>query len=180
MHKSLLVLLLTAFLFAPGCLVVSKISYSIQMKTKTTGTVKVKFHDVRSDAIGNKEFEDDKKNLFDYLLKSEDFASSMQSEGKTITSRRLELYENKLNGIAVYNFTDIEKIEGIRFRDGYYYLTLQAEDSVLYTNGEIISTEDYKRIIWTEGTKSLEFEIQSGQVLQDTRDLAPVYKSLPK
>lgn len=180
MPKFIVVLLAVLFILTPGCLVVSKISYSIQMKTKTTGTVKVKFHDIRSDAIGNKEFEDDKKNLFEYLLKSEDFSNSMQSEGKTITSRRLEIYDNKLNGIAVYNFNDIEKIEGIRYRDGYYFLTLQAEDSVLYTNGEILSTEDYKRIIWADGTKTLEFEIQSGQVMQDTRDLAPVYKSLPK
>ncbi|MCE1189099.1 MAG: hypothetical protein LWX56_08145 [Ignavibacteria bacterium] len=179
--KKLYALILAVAIFSlPGCLVVSKVSYSISMKTKKTGTVSVKFFDIRSDAPGNREFEDDKKNLFDYMLKSDDFLYSMKSEGKNVTSRKLDVYDNKLNGVAIYDFTDIEKIEGIRFNEGYYYLTLQAEDSVLYTNGEIIKNDEYQRIIWKEGTPKLEFEFQSGQAVQETRDLISIFRSLPK
>jgi hypothetical protein len=175
-------LLIISFLLGvtQGCLVVEKVSYSIEMKSKTNGTATIVFYDIRSDAIGNNEFEDDKDLLFNNLLKSDDFAASMKQEGKTIKSRALEIRDEKLTATGVYDFADVERIEGIRFQDGYYFLTLQTEEEVLSTNGEIMTNPDYKRIIWKEGTRVLKFEIKSGQIIQDTRDLVPVFRELQK
>ncbi len=172
MNFRILPLVLCAFLL-PGCLIVSKISYHISVGEDRSGSAVVTFHDIRSDAIGNKEFEEDRKNLFEYILKSDEFVNSLQLEGKFIKSRDLKISEGKLTGVAKYDFNDVEKIEGIRHQDGLYYLTLQSDDKVLSTNGEMVSTGDYKRIIWRDSATELLFEIESGQVQQKTRDLTP-------
>jgi hypothetical protein len=169
-------LLLLAFLL-PGCLVVSKISYHIVVDKDGKGTALVTFHDIRSDAVGNKEFEEDKKNLFDFILKSDDFVNSLKLEGKFVKSRNLKMLDGKLTGIGEYRFDDIEKIEGIRHKDGLYYLTLQSDDTVLSTNGDTVSSGEYKRIIWRDDMKELKFEIESGQVQQRTRDLSKFLKA---
>jgi hypothetical protein len=175
MNTRLLPFILLVFLF-PGCLVVSKISYHIIVDKEGHGTALVTFNDIRSDAVGNKEFEEDKINLFDYILKSDDFVSSLKLEGKFVKSRNLKLIEGKLTGIGEYEFNDIEKIEGIRHKDGLYYLTLQNEDSVLTTNGDIVSGPEYKRIIWRDDVRELKFEMESGQLQQKTRDLSKFLK----
>ena len=177
MKRFLIISILFSFLLFQGCLIVYKISYHIEMKSPKKGTVTVSFADIRSDAIGNKEFEEDKNNLFEYLLKSGDFPESMKLEGKFIKERKLKNNNGKLDGKAVYDFNDIEKVEGFRFQDGFYYLTLQSEDSVLTTNGEVLRGDGYKRIMWSADAKVLEFEMLSGQVPQQTRDLSPFYKS---
>lgn len=172
MNFRIIAILLCALLL-PGCLVVSKISYHISVSNDHSGSAVVTFHDIRSDAVGNKEFEEDRKNLYEYILKSDEFVNSLQLEGKFIKSRDLKIIDGKLTGIAGYDFNDVEKIEGIRHQDGLYYLTLQGDDKVLSTNGEIVTTGDYKRIIWRDSVTDLLFEIESGQVQQKTRDLSP-------
>jgi len=176
MKRFFLFIILLGFITLPGCLIVSKVSYHIAMKDSKQGTVTVSFYDIKSDAIGNKEFEEDKKHLFEHMLKSEEFIESMRFDGKFVKDRKLELKNGMLNGTAVYDFSDIEKVEGFRLQEGFYFLTLQSEDSVLTTNGQIVQTEAYKRIIWPSDTKVLEFEILSGLVPQQTRELAPFYQ----
>ncbi len=174
----ILSLIVLSIAFA-GCLVVSKVSYHIVLKDKQSGTATVTFHNIRSDAIGNKEFEEDKRKLFKYFLTSDEFAGSLEQEGRFIKSRNLDVVDGKLTGVVEYAFNDIEKIESIRYDGGLYYLTLQSDDEVVSTNGDIISTDQYKRIIWREGVKELKFEIASGQSQQRTRDLAPFLKKTP-
>jgi len=146
------------------------------MNSARKGTVTVSFSDIRSDAIGNKEFAEDRANLFDYMLKSTDFPASMKMEGKIIKDRKLTVTDGKLNGQAIYDFNDIEKVEGFRLQDGFCYLTLQTEDSVLTTNGEVLRGDGYKRIMWSGDAKKIEFEILSGQTAEQTRDLVPYYR----
>ncbi len=158
------------FLFS-GCLVVEKVHYRIVMDNEMKGNVEVTFYNIRSDAIGNKEFQEDKKNLFEYALNSSEFISEMAGEGKHITSRKLFEKEGKLNGVMNYNFDDISRVEGIRFQDGFYFLTMQVEDSIVTTNGEVVKTDEYKRIMWKAETKEMIFEILSGNTPAKARDL---------
>lgn len=154
-------LIIIIMILSPGCLVIDKISYEINLTTEVGGTVTVQFSNIQSDAIGEREFEEDKKNLFEYILKSEDFVSSMELEGKFIKDRKLSIDENKLNGKIVYDFEDIRKVEGIQYDGEFYYLTLQVEDSIITTNGELIISDEYKRIMWDKGTRQLSFEVYS-------------------
>lgn len=176
--KKFLFLMIVALFFSPGCLVIYKISYSIEMKSEKKGTATVKFYDIRSDAIGNRELEEDKKNLFDYLYRSSDIIESLKSEGKHLMKRTLDVSDNKLNGLAVYDFDDINKVEGIRYESGLYYLTLQTEDSVLSTNGSIESNPLYKRIIWSGDAKKLQFEILADKPERSTRELVSHFRKL--
>ncbi len=176
--KKLLLLVLLSLLFTPGCLVIYKISYSLDMKSEKKGTATVRFYDIRSDAIGNREFEEDKKNLFEYLYKSNEIIESLRSEGKYLLKRNLEVSNNKLNGLAVYDFDDIDKVEGIKYESGLYYLTLQTEDSVISTNGSLEQKQEYKRIIWSGNEKTLRFEILADKPERQTRDLVSHFKKL--
>jgi hypothetical protein len=45
------------------------------------------------------------------------------------------------------------------YEDGFYFLTLTLEDSVLSTNGQLITSKDRKRILWDNSFKQLKFEI---------------------
>jgi len=176
--KKLLIPVLLSLLFTPGCLVIYKVSYSLEMKNESQGKATVRFYDIRSDAIGNREFEEDKKNLFEYLYKSGEIIQSLKSEGKVLQKRYLEVNNNKLNGLAVYDFDDINKVEGIKYDSGLYYLTLQTEDSVLSTNGSIEHKAEYKRIIWSGNEKLLQFEILADKPERITRDLVSHFKKL--
>lgn len=173
LNRFLLIILVLLF---PGCLVIDKISYDINLATEFGGTVTVKFNNIQSDAIGEKEFEEDKKNLFEYILKSEDFVSSMEFEGKFIKDRKLSLDENKLNGKIIYDFEDIRKVEGIQFDGEFYYLTMQVEDSIIATNGELIISDEYKRIMWEKGTRQLSFEVYSDNGEKKLKSLSVFYK----
>ncbi|NUN08479.1 MAG: hypothetical protein HUU54_04810 [Ignavibacteriaceae bacterium] len=176
--KKLLFLLIAVLVFSPGCLVIYKINYTIEMKTEKKGTATVRFYDIRSDAIGNREFEEDKKNLFEYLYRGGEIIESLKSEGKYLMKRTLDVNDNKLNGVAVYDFDDINKVEGIRYESGLYYLTLQTEDSVLTTNGSIEYNPLYKRIIWSGDAKKLQFEILADKPERNTRELVSHFRKL--
>ncbi len=82
-----------------------------------------------------------------------------------------------LDGKAEYAFNDINKVEGIRFEDGFYYLTLALDDSVISTNGQIIKSKEYKRILWDKSIKVLKFEMYSSGFDDNTfKALAQFYK----
>lgn len=176
MKKTLLPILILIITQSYGCLVVEKIDFSIELKTDGSGTAVLEFSDIRSDAIGNNEFDEDKNLLFDYIIKSEDFLKSMKDEGKTIASREIFAEEDKLNGRIVYTFSDLSKVEGLRKEGGFIYLTMQLEDSIITTNGDIVTTAEYKRIIWEDTAKNLQFSVLSAEPERVTRPLLPYYK----
>lgn len=168
--------LIISFFFS-GCLIFHKVSYEIQLEGPKSGTVSIEITDIRSDAQTEEEFDEDKERLFGYMMESEDFISIMKSEGKNIKSRELILREDTLIGRAVYNFENVDKIEGIVFEEGFYHLTLPLEDSILTTNGEIIKSKNYKRIIWDQSHKVLKFEMLSFSFDNGKyKGMAPFYK----
>jgi len=173
--RSFFILSIAALSFS-GCLVYQKVSYEIAVDGKKSGEAKVTFYDLKSDALGNKEFNEDKDNLFNKLLKSEEFVFSQKSEGKEVTDRRLFLKDKKLNGEVSFKFLDVNVVEGIQFQDGYYFLTIQEGDSIISTNGTIMPAKNFKRIIWGENEKVLKFEMLTDVNLDDLRELAPFYK----
>jgi hypothetical protein len=154
--------LFTLFFFASifyGCLIFNKISYTIKIDKDTTGTATVLVSDIRSDASAGSNLEADKKNLFEYIYKSDDFINQMKDEGKTITNRELFLRGDTLLGKTDFSFRSIFNVEKIQYQDGFYFLTLTLDDSVLTTNGQIIYSKDHKRILWDNSFKTLKFEM---------------------
>ncbi|MDP4176575.1 MAG: hypothetical protein Q8933_21530 [Bacteroidota bacterium] len=145
--------------FLNGCLVGHKISYEIVSDKSGKGTARVTYTDIRSDAQNDREFDEDKKNLFDYMQKSSRFLSDMKKEGKNIVSRELHVENGKLNGTAVYRFDKISDVENLTYDDGFYFITLALDDSVIATNGEIIKSDKYKRILWSDNVDTLKFQI---------------------
>ena len=83
-----------------------------------------------------------RKICLHYITKSDKLISQLKGEGKDVITRDLFLDNGKLNGKAEYRFNNIEKVEGIRFEDGFYYLTLALDDSVISTNGQIIKSKE--------------------------------------
>lgn len=148
-----------ASLFTQGCLVGHKMSYEIVPEKSGKGSARVIYTDIRSDAKDDKEFEEDKKNLFDYMQKSSQFLGDMKKEGKNVVSRELYVENGKLNGRAVYKFDKISDVENLTYDDGFYFITLALDDSVLATNGEIIKSDKYKRILWGGDIDTLKFQI---------------------
>jgi hypothetical protein len=144
-----------------GCLIFHKMSYTININkdNDTSGTATVIVSDIRSDAAGGSNLETDKKNLFEYVLKSPDFISQMKDEGKNVTNRVLFLQGDTLIGKTDYSFASIFNVEKIQYQDGFYYLTLTLDDSVLTTNGQIINSKDHKRILWDKSFNVLKFEM---------------------
>jgi hypothetical protein len=175
-YKILMIAIILSLLNFSGCLVYEKVSYHVQLKTKDSGIATIKLFDLKSDAIGNKEFEEDKTALFDYMLKSEDFIASMKEEGKDITSRKLLLDGKKLNGEVVYSFTNISAVEGIVHQDDFYFLTLELTDSVLTTNGEVVTSDEHKRILWEDTMTELKFEMLTNVKSTNFRELSEYYK----
>lgn len=146
-------------LVSNGCLVGHKMSYEVKPEKNGTGTATVFYHDIRSDAANEQELQEDRKSLFEYMLKSDQFAADLKKEGKTIVDRDLYLEDDKLVGKATYSFENLGSVEGLAHEDGFYFLTLALDDSVLSTNGEVIKSANYKRIIWDESITPLKFEI---------------------
>ena len=178
MKKNLIIvaLFVSVTLLFTGCLVSEKISYSIKLQTPTSGIVTMQFYNIKSNANSDKEFDEDKDNLFSYILKSEKLKTQLEGQGKDVISRELYRDGNKLNGKAEYKFKDITKVEGIRFEDGFYYLTLALDDSVISTNGQIIKSKEYKRILWDKSFKELKFEMYSSGFNDNTfKSLAQFY-----
>ncbi|MCX6151827.1 MAG: hypothetical protein NTX22_14985 [Ignavibacteriales bacterium] len=151
--------LFVLFATLSGCLIGHKIVYIVDVNKSGPGTATVWYNNIRSDATNDQEFEEDKNNLFDYMLKSDKFIKDMKAEGKTITSRELIMEKEQLNGKAVYYFTKLSDVENLSYEEGFYYLTLALDDSVVATNGEVIKSAKYKRILWDESINPLKFEI---------------------
>lgn len=161
-----------------GCLVYQKVSYEIAVDGKKSGEAKVTFYDLKSDALGNKEFNEDKETLFNKLFKSDEFILAQKEEGKEVTNRRLFIENKKLNGEVTFKFSDVGVVEGrLQFQDGYYFLTVEESDSIISTNGTVVPVNKFKRIIWERNEKMLKFEMLTDVNLDDLRELAPFYKS---
>jgi len=150
-------LFLLALLFQ-GCLVFKTVSYKIHLNDANSGTVNMDFKDIRSDAADVSQLEQDKKQLFQDIAKSDEFISQMKAEGRNILSRNLYVADDKLNGSVEYSFKDISSVENLAYQEPFYYVTFGLEDSIISTNGEIILSDDYKRIVWDNSITTLEFE----------------------
>jgi len=144
-----------------GCIDFYKVSYEIKLETPDKGTAHVHIYDLRSDAVKDKDFETDKQNIFQFALKSDDFLKSMRQEGKNIQSRDLYVVGDTLDAQVVYNFDSITNVENMQHDAGFFYLTLEPGDSVIYTNGQIIASKNRKRILWDKSSTELKFEILS-------------------
>lgn len=142
-----------------GCLTFNTISYEVYLSPDGDGTVNVFVNDIRSDAFNQKELDEDKKNLFEFLLKSDNFISQLKDEGKFIKNRELKIEDGKLNGKIEYSFDEINSVEGIVYESPYYFLTVAPNDSILSTNGQVMVSEDYKRIVWDNSIKVLKFKM---------------------
>lgn len=147
-----------------GCLVFHTVSYEINLADEKSGTVTLEVSDIRSDAMNSSELEEDKTQLFDFILKSEDFSEQMKTEGKNISERELFLAAGRLNGRVIYSFEDISRVEGIVYEEPFYFLTLGLEDSIISTNGEVIASPEYKRIMWDKSINPLKFKMFSVDV----------------
>ncbi len=178
MNKQNFIILIGAALFLlPGCLTFHRISYQLNLEGDLKGKGVINIYDIRSGAESDSDFAEDKKTLFDYIQKSDQFITDMHNEGKDIVSRRLYVKDGDLNGVVNLNFDDVRKIEGIGFEDGLYYLTVQPDDSIYSTNGKIIYSSGYKRIIWDKSIKTLMFEMLASDYGDGTfKELAPFYK----
>ena len=157
---SKLLIILSAFLLQ-GCLIFHKVSYELTLNGAADGTAVITVHDIRSDAKTTLTFEEDKHNLFEFALKSNDFVRQMETEGKVLEDRELFNQNDTLVGRIVYSFNDINKVEKITFENGFYYLQLTAEDSVISTNGEIMTAKDKKMILWDRSFSVIKFEMFS-------------------
>lgn len=177
-NKLFAFIVLIGLSFINGCLVPEKISYTVKLETANSGIVTMQFYNVKSNAEYDDEFQEDKKNLFDYISKSDKLVTQLKGEGKDILSRELYVEDGILNGKAEYRFYNIKNVDGIIFEDGFYYLTLALDDSVLTTNGQIIVSKDYKRILWDKNIRTLKFEMYStGFDDEDFKALSPFYNS---
>lgn len=178
--KKILPVLILIFLAVSinGCLVPEKISYSIMLESQKSGVVTMQFYNIKSNAATDEEFNEDKESLFNYIAKGDKLPVQLKGEGKEVITRDLYLDNGILNGKAEYRFNNIEKVEGIRFEDGFYYLTLALDDSVISTNGQLIKSREYKRILWDKSIKNLKFEMySSGFNDREFKDLAPFYNT---
>jgi hypothetical protein len=140
------------------------VSYEIIPGETGGGTAVVTIDNINSDALDATELNEDKKNLFEFMYKSSDFIEQMKDEGKKINSRELFIENGKLNGIIKFDYDDIEIVEGIIYEEPFYFLTLSPEDSIISTNGEVIVSDEYKRIIWDNTVKVLKFKMFSDDV----------------
>lgn len=175
--KMYLPAILILFTSLNGCLVGNKISYEVK-PDNNGGTATVTYFNIRSDAANEQEFQEDRNNLFDYMLKSDQFVAELKKEGKAVISRDLYIEGNQLVGKATYSFDNLGNVEGLAHEDGFYFLTLALDDSVVSTNGEVIKSANFKRIIWDESITPLKFEILTEPAdAAGLRDLKPFFKN---
>ena len=156
LRKSLMLILL--IMSMQGCLVFKSVSYEINLADSTSGIVSMNFTDIRSDAMNASDLEGDKKQLFQELLKGDDFVKQMKEEGRNILDRRLFKSSGKLCGFVKYSFNDVSSVENLVYQAPFYYVTFGLQDSIISTNGEVIISEDHKRIVWDNSIKNLQFE----------------------
>jgi len=166
MKKNLSIIIISFVLIflTQGCLLMHSVSYEIKPGEKGGGTAIVTIENINSDALDATELNEDKKNLFEFMYKSDDFIEQMKEEGKNINSRELSVENGKLNGIIKFGYDDIEIVEGIIYEEPFYFLTLSPEDSIISTNGEVIVSDEYKRIMWDNTVKVLELKMFSDDV----------------
>lgn len=175
--KSCFLIFIFIIISTPGCLVFEKISYEININEDKSGSAKIYVTDITSDATDNEAFAQDTSALFTLMLNSDEFIEQMKNEGRIITSRKLLLNGNNLDAEVSYNFNNIAGVENIVYEDGFYYLTMDLADSVISTNGQLIKSKNYKRILWDDNQKVLKFVIYSGET-DAYRKLAPLYKKI--
>jgi len=159
-----LLILFPLVILMQGCLVFHSVSYEIIMADEKSGTVTIQVTDIRSDAMNTSALEEDKKQLFQDLLKGDDFVKQMRDEGKNILNRQLYVSNDKLNGTVKYSFEDVSKVEGIVYQEPFYFITIPLEDSIISANGEVIVSEGHKRIMWDNSIKTMKFEMFSANV----------------
>ena len=147
--------------FMNGCLTFNTLSYEIILEDESSGRANVIIRDIRSDAANPNEFKEDTTKLFNEYLYGSEVLKSLKEEGKDIYSRRLQVEDEKLNAHIQFYFDDISQIENLIFDEGFYYLTLPLADSVVSTNGQIVISDDYKRIFWDKNVDTLRFEMFS-------------------
>lgn len=145
----------------PGCLIFNKISYEITISEDKSGTANLYISDITSDATDDEAFAQDTAGLFTQMQKSEDFIEEMKREGRFITARKLIVNGENLDAEVKYNFKNISVVENITHEDGFYFLTVEPSDSIISTNGQIIVSKNYKRILWDDKVKILKFEMFS-------------------
>ena len=150
--------------FVQGCLLFNTVSYEVNIEGETSGSVNMQVNDIRSDALNVSQLDEDKNQLFNFMWKSQDFVQQMKEEGKIITDRQLYTMNGKLYGNISYNFTDITTVEGLQYQAPFYFLTLNPEDSIVSTNGEVILSDGLKRIMWDNSIQKLKFEMFSVDV----------------
>lgn len=156
---SLVLTFLVITIFLNGCLTFKSVRYEVMKNGGDAGTVVVEIYDIRTDAKDNEELEADKEYLFNFALESQQFVDDMKNEGKNIIHREMYKSEGKLNARILYKYDTINSVENIQYEKPYFYLTVNPTDSILSTNGQIISTGEYKRIIWDDSHSTLKFEM---------------------
>jgi hypothetical protein len=159
-----------------GCLVFQKISYEITIDDDKSGKANLYITDITSDATDNEAFSQDTSALFTFMLTGKEFVDDMKNEGRFITSRKLIVNGDNLDAEVKYDFNYIAGIENISYEDGFYFLTMDPADSIISTNGEIIKSETYKRIMWDDKHKLLKFTMFSAET-DAYRKLSPYYKN---
>jgi hypothetical protein len=150
----------------------------VNLEGTKSGTVTIEVSDIRSDAMNTSELEQDKNQLFQELLKGQEFVTQMKDEGKNILERDLYISNGKLNGKVKYSFDDISKVEGIIYQEPFYFITIQLQDSIISTNGEVILSEGHKRIMWDNSIETLKFKMFSADV--ESGSLVDLTKYLDK
>jgi hypothetical protein len=173
---SFLPVLITTSLIFSGCIIFHQISYDVKLDTPTSGIAVITADDIRTDARTKADLEKDKKYLFHHMLKSKEFVDEQKASGKYIIDRGLSVTDGKLIGQGSYKFDDIGAVEGIKYDGGFHYLNLGLDDSVVSTNGEIIRSKDYKRIVWDSTFQELKFTMFSNDFNGSKyKSLAPYY-----
>lgn len=177
----ILQILLMLVLFE-GCLTFHKVSYIVKLKSPNEGTVLLTAYDIRSTAKTSSELNEDKNNLFEYMLKSSKFLQDEKAQGKEIDSRKLYIENDQLIGQGEYNFSNINSVEGMKYDGGFHYLNLQPDDSVIATNGTIIKSNGYKRIVWDSTYTELKFTMLGNPFTHkaDFKSLAPYFNQSKK
>ena len=171
------ILLLLPIIFTMhGCLVFNTVSYEVNLEDENSGTVTLNVTDIRSDAMNTTELEEDKNQLFNFILESDEFVQQMSEERKFILDRNLFVSNGKLNGTLKYSFEDVSKVEGIVYQDPFYFITIPLEDSIVSTNGEVIVSEGHKRIMWDNTIRTLKFkmfsvDVEKGSLVELTKYL---------
>ena len=160
-HIKKIIVLSFIIILLQGCLVFKSVSYEVNLTGTNSGTVLMDVKDIRSDAMDASQLEQDKNQLFQEMLKSDEFIKQMKEQGKNIISRNLSVSDGKLNGTVKYSFNDITNVENFNYQEPFYFVTLEPNDSIISTNGEVIISKDHKRIMWDKSIKTLKFEMFS-------------------